>query len=157
LADTQNSPSKGSRLDYTIRPIKLKDITEGQFLKVLENLSVKVVARNHAQRILQTIESNPMHKIFVAIQKNIVVGAVTLLIEPKFIYDGGKVAHIEDVVVKKEFAGKGIGSRLVKYAINVARTDFRCAKIILDCSDQNVSFYERLGFSCQDNGMTIIW
>ena len=36
-------------------------------------------------------------------------------------------------------------------------TDFRCAKVILDCSDENVGFYERLGFSCQDNGMTIIW
>jgi glucosamine-phosphate N-acetyltransferase len=157
LADTQNSPSKGSQLDYTIRAIKLKDITEGQFLKVLENLSVKVVARNDAQRIFQTIESNPLHKIFVAVQKNIVIGAVTLLVEPKFIYEGGKVAHIEDVVVKKQFAGKGIGSRLVKYAIDAARTDFQCVKVILDCSDENVGFYERLGFSCQDNGMTIIW
>ena len=63
----------------------MKDITEGQFLKVLENLSVKVIARNQAQRILQTIESNPLHKIFVAVQKNIVIGAVTLLVEPKFI------------------------------------------------------------------------
>lgn len=157
MADTPNSPTRGSQLDYTIRAIQLKDITEGQFLKALENLSVKVVARNQAQRILQTIESNPMHKIFVAVQKNIVVGAVTLLVEPKFIYEGGKVAHIEDVVVKKQFAGKGIGSSLVKFAIDVARTDFRCAKVILDCSDENVGFYERLGFSCQDNGMTIIW
>lgn len=157
MADIKNPPVKGSQLDYTIRAIKLKDITDGQFLKVLENLSVKVVARNRAQRILQNIQSNPMHKIFVAVQKNIVLGAVTLLIEPKFIYDGGNVAHIEDVVVKKELGGKGLGSALVKYAINVAKTDFHCAKVILGCSDENVGFYERLGFSCQDNGMTISW
>lgn len=156
MADIKNPPIKG-QLDYTIRAIKLKDITDGQFLKVLENLSMKVVARNRAQRILQNIQSNPMHKIFVAVQKNIVLGAVTLLIEPKFIYDGGNVAHIEDVVVKKELGGKGLGSALVKYAINVAKTDFHCAKVILDCSDENVGFYERLGFSCQDNGMTISW
>lgn len=157
MADIKNKLSRGNNLDYIIRPIEMKDITEGQFLKVLENLSVKVIARNQAQRILQTIESNPLHKIFVAVQKNIVIGAVTLLVEPKFIYEGGKVAHIEDVVVKKQFAGKGIGSSLVKFVIDVARTDFRCAKVILDCSDENVGFYERLGFSCQDNGMTIIW
>jgi glucosamine-phosphate N-acetyltransferase len=157
LVKSKKKPRHGSELDYIIRGIETKDITEGQFLKVLENLSVKVIARNQAQRILQTIESNPLHKIFVAVQKNIVIGAVTLLVEPKFIYDGGKVAHIEDVVVKKEFAGKGIGSSLVKFAIDVARVDFHCAKVILDCSDKNVGFYERLGFSCQDNGMTIIW
>jgi glucosamine-phosphate N-acetyltransferase len=157
LADTNNTSSRETHLDCTIRAIELKDITEGQFLKVLENLSVKVVDRSQAQGILQTIESNPLHNIFVAVQKNIVIGSVTLLVEPKFIYDGGKVAHIEDVVVNKEFAGKGIGSRLVKFAIDVAREDFHCAKVILDCSDENIRFYERLGFSCQDNGMTIIW
>jgi glucosamine-phosphate N-acetyltransferase len=157
LVNTKKKPNRGSNLDYIIREIEMKDITEGQFLKVLENLSVKVIARNQAQRILQTIESNPLHKIFVAVQKNIVIGSVTLLVEPKFIYDGRKVAHIEDVVVKKQFAGKGIGSSLVKFAIDVARNEFRCVKVILDCSDENVGFYERLGFSCQDNGMTIIW
>lgn len=59
--------------------------------------------------------------------------------------------------MKKELGGKGIGSALVKYAVNVGKTDFRCAKVILDCSDENIGFYERIGFSCQDNGMAIIW
>jgi len=144
-------------VDYVIREIEMKDISEGQFLSVLENLSVKVIARNQARKIFQAIESNPLHKIYVAAQKNIVIGSVTLLVEPKFIYEGGKVGHIEDVVVEKQFAGHGIGSNLVKFAIDVARTEFRCAKVILDCSDENVGFYERLGFSRQDNGMTIIW
>jgi glucosamine-phosphate N-acetyltransferase len=86
-----------------------------------------------------------------------VLGAVTLLVEPKFIYSGGRVGHIEDVVVRRDEVNRGIGSSMVKFAVTVARKDFHCTKVILDCSNENMKFYEMIGFSYKDNCMAIIW
>jgi glucosamine-phosphate N-acetyltransferase len=149
-------PTKWYR-NYSIREIVSSDIKNGRFLSALENLSVKVVPASRAEQIFWEIKSNPFHKVFVAVRENIVIGSTSLLVEPKFIYSGGLVGHIEDVVVSKEYTGMGIGSNLIRFTINVARKLYRCKKLILDCSDKNMSFYEKLGFSYQDNCMTIIW
>lgn len=143
--------------NYTIRELTGMDIKKGQFLSVLENLSVKVVPLERSEQIFREIQSNPFHNVFVASQKNIVIGATSLLVEPKFIYEGGRVGHIEDVVVKKGYSGKGIGSSLIKFTIRVARKLYKCKKLVLDCSDRNIGFYERLGFSYQDNCMAKVW
>jgi glucosamine-phosphate N-acetyltransferase len=85
--------------------------------------------------------------------KKIIVGTTTLLVEPKFIFGGARVGHIEDVSVRKEFQGFGIGSWLVEHATTVAESEMGCIKIVLDCSDETMPFYEGLGYSYQDNCM----
>jgi glucosamine-phosphate N-acetyltransferase len=74
-----------------------------------------------------------------------IVGCITILIEPKIIHDSGKVAHIEDVVVDEKWRGKGIGKRMIEWAVNKAKSE-GCYKVILDCDESNVSFYEKCGF-----------
>jgi glucosamine-phosphate N-acetyltransferase len=78
-----------------------------------------------------------------------------LLIEPKFIFCGGKVGHIEDVSVKMEYQRKGIGFKLVTHATKQAAL-MGCVKTVLDCSDENVPFYQKVGYSYQDNCMKIM-
>ena len=53
--------------------------------------------------------------------------------------------------VKKEYEGTGIGSQIVNYATNEAKTVQNCAKVLLYCSDKNKKFYERLGYKTADN------
>jgi glucosamine-phosphate N-acetyltransferase len=84
----------------------------------------------------------------------LVVGATTLLVEPKFIFSGARFGHVEDVVVRKEYQGRGIGSKLVRHATEVA-AKMGCMKTVLYCSDERMSFYERLGYSYRDNCMEI--
>jgi glucosamine-phosphate N-acetyltransferase len=87
-----------------------------------------------------------MSNIFVAVDKSgKVIGSITLLLEQKYIHDGGKVGHIEDVVTRKGYAGKGIGSALVNKCINLAKEE-KCYKMILDCSPTNILFYKKAGF-----------
>jgi len=45
--------------------------------------------------------------IYVVERNAVLIGAATLLIEPKFIHAGAKVAHIEDVVVDKDSRVRG--------------------------------------------------
>ena len=75
-----------------------------------------------------------------------------MLIEPKFIHNGGKVAHIEDVVVTKEYQGKGIGEKLIRSLLDYAKKN-DCYKTILDSSDDVKPFYEKIGFKKHSNCM----
>jgi glucosamine-phosphate N-acetyltransferase len=131
-----------------IREIKYEDIDKG-FLDVLENLVPPDIGnKEHAKNILQKIKMNPLHKIFVAEDDSNgkVVGTTTLLIEPKFINKGMQVGYIEDVSVRKEYEGLGIGSKLVTYATTYAISIEGCRKVLLYCSQKTKPFYEKLGY-----------
>ena len=132
----------------TIREIKYEDIDKG-FLDVLENLVPPDIGnKEHVKNILQKIKMNPLHKIFVAEDDSNgkVVGTTTLLIEPKFINKGMQVGYIEDVSVRKEYEGLGIGSKLVTYATTYAISIEGCRKVLLYCSEKTKPFYEKLGY-----------
>ena len=98
-----------SSLNYTIREIEENDIECGGLLEVLEYLApVGGLVKPAAKAILKEIKSNPLHRIFVAVvqdgrNQGLIIGTTTLLVEPKFIFGGGRVAHIEDVAVRAEF------------------------------------------------------
>ena len=105
------------------------------------------------RNILKEIKSNPLHKIFVAkeVGNNIIVGATTLLIEPKFINKGMRVGYIEDVSVRKGYEGLGIGRQIIEYVTNYSKTVQQCKKIILYCSMKNKPFYEKLGYTLAED------
>jgi len=91
---------------------------------------------------------------YVAIVDGRVVGSASLLVEEKFIHDGGLSSHIEDVAVHKDFQKQGIGAELVRFLVQEARR-LGCYKVILNCREGNVPFYEKTGFHRHDVGMRI--
>lgn len=117
------------------------------FLETLENLrSVGNLDYSKAKEIFRKMASNPANKIFVAVKEDgKIIGSTTLLIEQKFIHEGGLVGHIEDVVTHKSFQNMGVGTSLMQKAIEFAK-EAGCYKIILDSSESNAPFYEKLGF-----------
>ena len=138
--------------EIIIREIEEDDLEKG-FLETLDFLrNASDLDKNKANEILKKIKQNPNHIIHVAIDDNKIVASTTLLIEQKFIHDGGLVGHIEDVVVRKEYEGKGIGIKLVMSMLECAK-EKNCYKTILDCKDDIKQFYERIGFKRESNGM----
>ncbi len=139
-------------VDVIIRELQEDDLFNG-FLESLDTLKkASDLGKEKANEILKKIKSNPSHVIFVAILDGKVVGSTTMLIEPKFIHNGGKVAHIEDVVVTKEYQGKGIGEKLIRSLLDYAKKN-DCYKTILDSSDDVKPFYEKIGFKKHSNCM----
>jgi len=135
-----------------IRQIQENDLSQG-FLESLDSLrKVSDLEEDNAKRVLKKIRSNQNHIIMVAELDGQIVGSITLLIEPKFIHQGGLVGHIEDVVVRSEFQGKGIGEQLVNAALEYAK-NHGCYKTILDCDDNVKPFYEKIGFKRNSNAM----
>ena len=138
--------------EIEIREIKENDLENG-FLESLDFLrKASDLDKNKAKEILEKIKQNSNQIIQVAIDDKKIVGCITLLIEQKFIHDGGLIGHIEDVVVRKDYEGKGIGMKLVTSMLEYAKRK-NCYKTILDCKDDVKQFYERIGFKHESNGM----
>ena len=135
-----------------IREIEEDDIEKG-FLETLDFLrNASGLDKNKTKEILKKIKQNPDHIIHVAIDDKKIVGSTTLFIEQKFIHDGGLVGHIEDVVVRKDYEGQGIGMKLVISLLDVAKQK-KCYKTILNCEDNLRPFYEKIGFKKTTNEM----
>jgi glucosamine-phosphate N-acetyltransferase len=135
-----------------IRKLQRRDIYNG-FLLSLDSLRRSShIKPKKANSIFDKISKNTDYVIYVAEYNGEIIGATTLLIEQKFIHDGGKVGHIEDVVVRKEFQGKGVGKKIVRSLLKYAQKK-GCYKTILDCSDELVPFYESIGFKRHSNSM----
>ena len=138
--------------DVKIRELEEKDLFNG-FLESLDSLrKASDLDPKKAKEILKKMRSIPNHKIYVAVLDSKVIGSATIFIEPKFIHNGGTVGHIEDVVVRKEYQGSGIGQKLVEVLLEYAKKN-GCYKTILDVTDEVMPFYENLGFKRHSNSM----
>lgn len=138
--------------NITIRKLQKEDLLNG-FLQTLDSLrQASNIDKKTAEKIFDEINSNLDHIVAVAVIEGKIVGSTTLLIETKFIHNGGKVGHIEDVVVDKEYQRKGIGEKIIMYLLRYAK-DQGCYKTILDCTDEVKPFYEKLGFKHNANAL----
>ena len=81
-------------------------------------------------------------KIFIIFEMDDIIGSGTLVIESKIIHGFGKVGHIEDIVIDNKYQSKGYGSKLINFLIEKSK-DMGCYKVVLNCDDDKVSFYEK--------------
>ena len=143
-----------NRSNIEIKELKEEYLNNG-FFKTLSNL-VKVdeaiYNKEFSKKIFEKIKKSGNIKVFVALNDTEIIGSITTIIEQKFIHNGGKVCHIEDVVTRKGFENLGIGTILVEKALEFAVQE-QCYKIILNCSTYNSGFYEKFGFYKHDIGM----
>lgn len=91
---------------------------------------------------------------FVAVEGDEVVGTYSVFVEPKFIHGGSWVGHIEDVAVRPDRQGRGVGRALVEHAVAFCKRA-GCYKAVLHCSPELVPFYERAGFYHNGSGMRL--
>jgi len=134
-----------NKMEVIIRELKEEDLFQG-FLESLDSLKkASEISKEKAKEIFDKIEANSDQVIFVAELNGRIIGSTTLLLEYKFIHNGSLIGHIEDVVVTKEFQGRGVGRKLTLKALDYANKK-GCYKTILDCSEDVRIFYEKLGF-----------
>ena len=99
-------------------------------------------SNNYDKEINDSIFSSDEVDGIVALENEIVVGYASIHYLKKITRKSG---IIEDVVVKENQRGKGIGKLLVKNLIEKAKQN-NCDKIILSSSEKNLKFYQKLGF-----------
>ena len=87
------------------------------------------------------------NKILVIYDKNSdkIIGAGTLFILSKL--HNNPVGQIEDVIIKKEYRGLGLGKQIIKELTEIGINKYKCYKIILNCVDHNIDFYNKCYYS----------
>jgi len=127
------------------------------YLNLLAQLtSVGDISELEFQGRFSELETSQDYKVIVIEDTGTsrLVGSATLMIERKFIHQCGKVAHVEDVVVDSVYRGQHLGQRLIEALIQASKAA-GCYKIILDCSESNVSFYEKCGLRRKEVQMVL--
>ena len=100
-----------------------------------------------ARGLLHILKEPAIGHIFVAKQDGRVVGMLSLLYSVSTAL-GGRVAWLEDMVVTAESRASGIGSALLRHALDFARQN-GCLRVTLLTDHDNLAaqrFYECQGF-----------
>lgn len=141
---------------YSVRPIARDDDLRG----VLETLSALTTVGNiNSDLFCKQFDYWRRHNdsyftIVITNDVNAVVSIGTILVERKLIHECGLVGHIEDIAVAKSQQGKKLGIKLISALTQIGKSQ-GVYKIILDCSEHNVAFYEKCGYSKAGIEMTI--
>jgi ribosomal protein S18 acetylase RimI-like enzyme len=105
----------------------------------------------------EQIDNDSNHALIIAGRNGEVIGTLHLMFLPSISFQGGLRAQIESVRVDKRFQSQGIGSEMMKWAMERAKQ--RGAHIVqLTTHKSRVDahrFYERLGFKGTHMGMKL--
>ena len=105
----------------------------------------------------ERVTNDPNIQLMVAEEGERVVGCLQLCILPGLSSQGASRGLIEDVRVASDRRSRGIGEKLVRWAVDEARgKGCRLVELLTHHTRLDAQrFYERLGFSRSHVGMTI--
>ncbi|WBW73079.1 ER membrane fatty acid alpha-oxygenase Mpo1 [Schizosaccharomyces osmophilus] len=151
LLESPATEVSNGRTDITIRPLYLSDINDEylDLLDVLVAATVRPTLASYQKRFLELKKDFPDTYYTIVVEdkeSRKIVGTATLFVERKFIRGNGICAHVEDVVVHPKFQNRSIGKLLIQTLTKLAFI-LNCYKLILDCSETNVKFYEKCGLN----------
>ena len=131
-----------------IRIAELRDLDN--LLKLIFQLSAKKAEDENTSRVIleRTLGGMLKNKDYVVAvyeQDNKLIGTATLIVQLNLSHGGRPYGHIENVVTDITYRGKGIGAQLVGFLVKKAK-EVKCYKVILNCSVDNVPFYEKCSF-----------
>ena len=134
----------------TFRKLEIYDYL--QFKDLINDFRITNFTLNQYMKFL---ENEKNCEIYVFEDKNELIAAGTILYEKKFIHNISIYCHLEDIIVKKEFQGKGYGKILIKNLIKICKEKENVYKILLDCETDLIPFYEKCGFSDKGHQLVI--
>jgi len=123
-----------------IRELKKEDLLNGVLPTLKEVWNITEISD---ETYTEYINNN--NHMFVVEVDGEIIGCATLHLQKKLIRDGGIAGFIEDVVIREEFRGNNIGSKLISKLIDKSK-ELGCYKVVLSCFPDRENFYIRNGF-----------
>jgi GNAT superfamily N-acetyltransferase len=108
----------------------------------------RVLSIEQARSIFARIKSYPDYKVYVAMLGGSIIGTFALLIMDNLAHMGTPSGVVEDVVVQRDWRGKGVGKQMVRFAMDRCR-ERGCYKLALSSDLKREAahqFYDGLGF-----------
>jgi len=138
---------------------KLRNATPEDMTSVLDLIHELAEFENEPEAVEVTVndlvrdgfENESSFRVIVAEVKNKIVGMA--LFYPRYSTWKGRALHLEDLIVKKEFRGKGIGNALYTEVLKYAdqKGYKRVAWEVLDWNKVAIDFYISTGAKVFDN------
>lgn len=135
-------------MDYSIRECKKEDLPE-----VLELIQELAAFENEPDAVEVTVADlekygfgkQPLFSCVVAEAASGIVGMALFYF--RFSTWKGRTIHLEDLIVKQQYRGKGIGKALYKKVLQMAKKHQvkRVEWVVLDWNKNAIDFYERSG------------
>jgi phosphinothricin acetyltransferase len=130
--------------------MKIRELENADFRQVIE-IWKKSFNNNFDKEINSTYLTDPSSITLVSVDSNTITGVASLHIIKKLTRTLGL---IEDVAVNENYRGKGIGKKLVEKLIGIA-SEKSCDKTVLNSSEKNSEFYQKIGFEKNEIQMII--
>ena len=135
--------------------ISISSVAKSQIkavIDILQSISIYEPNEKDYNQIWNDFQSQSNNYGLVATNETKdVVGYGSILIENKI--RGGKLGHIEDIAIHKDFRKKGIGRLIINALYEIAKKE-SCYKISLACKDTNLDFYKKSKFKLTGLHMT---
>ncbi|OMJ73979.1 hypothetical protein SteCoe_27190 [Stentor coeruleus] len=84
-----------------------------------------------------------------------IVASASVMIERKYLRTGGKVGHLEDLIVNPSFRKQGLGKKILDILITRAR-EKGCYKVIISAVHDSSEYFEKNGFKKKGLNMKIL-
>jgi GNAT superfamily N-acetyltransferase len=94
------------------------------------------------------LRSYPSYRVFVALSEGVIAGTYSLILLDNLAKRGARAGIVEDVAVRPEFQGRGIGRAMMAHAREECRVG-GCYKMMLSSNVAREGahrFYDSLGF-----------
>lgn len=102
----------------------------------------------HFRKILE--DPNITYRVIKV--NGVIQGSATLITISKILRTGSRMGLIEDVAISEDTRGLGLGKLLIEDLFEIA-VEKGCYKTVLNCSDDNIKFYEKCGMYLAENQM----
>jgi GNAT superfamily N-acetyltransferase len=149
---------RDSRFRGNIRPAIKEDMAQ-----VLDLIKELATFEREPEAVVVTVDDleregfgeHPLFKCFVAEVGNEIVGMALFYF--RFSTWKGRSIHLEDLIVKEEMRGSGLGSELYKEVMKYAKSQNvrRVEWVVLDWNEGAIKFYERSGAKILDDWRTV--
>jgi len=109
-------------------------------------------------KAFHSINSDPNNELIVACYDEKIIGVQQITFTPYLTHQGGWRATIEGVRTLSSERGKGVGSLLIRWAIQRAK-ERGCRMVQLTTDKKRpeaLQFYERLGFKASHEGLKLL-
>ena len=137
---------------YKIRNLEINDIHKN-IINLLDQLtSTSKVSLIDFTFFVESLHEN--HQVLVIEDNNKIIGMGSVFIERKIIHNMGLLGHIEDIVIDINYRNKKLGMFLLTKLKEICQ-EKKCYKIVLNCHDNNVGFYQKNGFINNGNQMSL--
>ena len=134
-------------------PIKLREAIKSDMESVLILIKELATFEKEPEAVEISVDTlindgfgeNPSFKVFVAELENQIVGMA--LFYPRYSTWKGKSLHLEDLIVQKNYRGRGIGNKLYTMVLKYAHNNGfkRVAWEVLDWNKVAIDFYKSTG------------